>query len=177
MSGYKLNSIMLSFYNQGSVTKSAFPTNSQSRLVSAVFYGVLGPPLPRGVPEATQEASRKPLKGAVSAQKAFSGSQTEAREFLMETERKVFLYWGVKWFALQANFDSFTKRKQKKIESLARPGNYSFAESNFVLVKFSFSSLSCYYANTLIKRDKAQSFCPRIFMTIYEDGIFDGHKN
>ena len=45
-----------------------------------------------GVPEATQEASRKPLKGAASAQKAFSGSQIEAQEFLMETERKVFLY-------------------------------------------------------------------------------------
>ena len=38
------------------------------------------------VPEATYEASRGPLKGAVSAQKALRGSETETRELLGGTE-------------------------------------------------------------------------------------------
>ena len=33
-------------------------------------------------PEATHEASRGPLKGAMSAQKALQGSETETRELL-----------------------------------------------------------------------------------------------
>ena len=40
------------------------------------------------VPEATHEASRGPLKGAVSAQKALQGSETETRELLGGTEEK-----------------------------------------------------------------------------------------
>ena len=39
-------------------------------------------PLFSVVPEATHEASRGPLKGAVSAQKALQGSETETRELL-----------------------------------------------------------------------------------------------
>ena len=39
-----------------------------------------------GVPEAMQEESRGPLKGAVSAQKALQGSETETRELLGGTE-------------------------------------------------------------------------------------------
>ena len=38
------------------------------------------------VPEATHEANRGPLKGAVSAQKALQGSETETRELLGGTE-------------------------------------------------------------------------------------------
>ena len=60
------------------------------------YDGVLGPPrLARHtwrclcisvVPEATHEASQGPLKGAMSAQKAFQGSETETRELLGGTE-------------------------------------------------------------------------------------------
>ena len=38
------------------------------------------------VPEATHEASQGPLKVAVSAQKAFQGSETETRELPAATE-------------------------------------------------------------------------------------------
>ena len=38
------------------------------------------------VPEAMHEASRGPLKGAVSAQKALQGSKTETRELLGGTD-------------------------------------------------------------------------------------------
>ena len=38
------------------------------------------------VPEATHDASRGPEKGAVSAQKALRGSETETRELLGGTE-------------------------------------------------------------------------------------------
>ena len=76
--------------------KSAFSTNTQSRLASIVVDGVLGPlRLTRHtwwcccisvVPEATHEASRGPEKGTVSAQKALQGSETETRELLGGTE-------------------------------------------------------------------------------------------
>ena len=42
-SGHSLNSILLTFHNQGSVLKSAFSTNAQSRFASVVVDGVLGP--------------------------------------------------------------------------------------------------------------------------------------
>ena len=42
-SGQKLNSILLTFQNQGSVVKSAFSTNAQSRFASVVVEGDLGP--------------------------------------------------------------------------------------------------------------------------------------
>ena len=42
-SGHLLNSILLTFQNQGSVSKSAFSTNAQSRFASVVVDGVLGP--------------------------------------------------------------------------------------------------------------------------------------
>ena len=80
----------------GTTKGSAFPTNAQSRFASVVLYGVLGPPRLAHhaswcpcisvVPEATHEASRGPLKGAVSAQKAVEGSETETRELLGGTE-------------------------------------------------------------------------------------------
>ena len=58
-----------------------------------------------------------PLKGAVSAQKAFQGSETETRELLGGTgteENSVSPTRG-HWFALQANQWFFLqKRKQKK---------------------------------------------------------------
>ena len=42
------------------------------------------------VPEATHKAGQWPLKGAVSAQKAIQGSETETRELLGGTEEKSF---------------------------------------------------------------------------------------
>ena len=75
---------------------SAFSTNAQSRFGSVVIDGILGPPrLARhncrcpcisAVPDATHEASRGSEKSAVSAQKAFQGSETETRELLGGTE-------------------------------------------------------------------------------------------
>ena len=77
-SGHYLNSILLTFQNQGSVRKSAFSTNAQSRFASVGVDGVLGPPRLAQhtlrcpcisvVPEATDEASR--------------GSETETKELL-----------------------------------------------------------------------------------------------
>ena len=43
-SGHQLNSILLTFQNQGSVCKSAFTTIAQSRFASVVVDGVLEPP-------------------------------------------------------------------------------------------------------------------------------------
>ena len=73
-----------------------FLSNAQSRFASVVVDGVLGPPrlalhtcrcpCISVVPEATHEASRGPEKGAVSAQKALRGSETETRELLGGTE-------------------------------------------------------------------------------------------
>ena len=76
--------------------KCAFSTNAQPRFASVVVDSVLGPPrLARHtyrcpcisvVPEATHEASRRPEKGAVTAQKVLRGSETETRELLGGTE-------------------------------------------------------------------------------------------
>ena len=78
------------------MVESAFSTNAQSRFASVVVGGVLGPPrLARHtyqcpcisvVPEATHEASQGPEKGAVSAQKALQGFETETRASLGGTE-------------------------------------------------------------------------------------------
>ena len=64
------------------------------------------------------ELSRWPLKDTVSAKKACRGSETEPKELLGGTEEKMMGPRG------QINF-SFTKRKQKKIEFMARPNNSS----------------------------------------------------
>ena len=69
--------------------ENTIPTNKQSRSASVFLDTALGPArIERNsvVPEATQEASRGPEKGAVSAQKAFRGSETETRELLGGTE-------------------------------------------------------------------------------------------
>ena len=73
-----------------------FQQFAQSRFASVVVDSVLGPPrlalhtywcpCISVVPEATHEASRGPEKGAVSAQKALRGSETETRELLGGTE-------------------------------------------------------------------------------------------
>ena len=44
-SGHKLNFILLTFQNQGSVRKSAFSTNAQSRFASVAVDGVGPAPL------------------------------------------------------------------------------------------------------------------------------------
>ena len=68
--------------------KSVLSINAQSRFVSVVLDGVLGPPRHLMVSlylcssEATHEASQGPLMGAVSTQKALQGSETETRELL-----------------------------------------------------------------------------------------------
>ena len=41
--GHQLNSILLTFQNQGSMYKSGFSTNAQSRFASVVFDGVSAP--------------------------------------------------------------------------------------------------------------------------------------
>ena len=74
-------------------------------LLSGAFDGVLGHPrLARYtwqclcvsvVPGATHEESRGPLKGAMSAQKALQGSETETRSCWEEQKRKLFLRQGV----------------------------------------------------------------------------------
>ena len=77
-----------------------------------LLTGVLGPsrlaqhtlrcPCFSVVPDATHEASRGPLKGSVSAQKALQeGSETETRELLGGTEENSVS--PVRGFALQAN--------------------------------------------------------------------------
>ena len=88
--------MLLTFHNQGSVCKSVFSTNTQSRFASVAIDGVLGPPrLARHtswcpcisvVPYALQEASPGSFKGAVTAQKALQGSKTGTRELLGGTE-------------------------------------------------------------------------------------------
>ena len=72
--------------------RSAFSTNAHSRYAMVVLDGVLMVsciarhtrwcPCTSEVPEAMHEASQGPLKGVVSAQKAFLGSETETRKLL-----------------------------------------------------------------------------------------------
>ena len=65
-------------------------TNAQSRFVSVDLDSILGPDcvLDCLYTELTHESSRGPFKGAVSAQKALQGSETEKRELLGGTEQK-----------------------------------------------------------------------------------------
>ena len=94
----------------------------QLRFELAFFDGVLGPPCLAQctwlcpyvyvVQEATHEVSRGHLKGAVLAQKALQGSWIG--ELLGGTEENSVSLMRGHWF--------FTKRKQKKIELVARPG-------------------------------------------------------
>ena len=64
--------------------------------------------------------TRKPLKGAVSAQKALRGSETETRELLGGTEENSVSPDEGSLICRQIN-DFFIKRKQKKIEIVAKP--------------------------------------------------------
>ena len=59
------------------------------------------------------EASRGPLKGAVSAQKALQGSKAETREFLGGTEENSVSPMRGHWFALQAN-QFFSQKGNRK---------------------------------------------------------------
>ena len=65
------------------------------------------------VPEATQEASWGPLKGAVSAQKALQGSMMEMKELMGGTKERCPPIRD-HWLALQANQWFFTKRNRTK---------------------------------------------------------------
>ena len=61
-----------------------------------------------------RNAYQGPLKGRVSAQKAFQGSRTETRELLWGTgEKSIFLTRG-HWFAIQANRWFFLQRGNRK---------------------------------------------------------------
>ena len=103
--------------------KSAFATNAQSRFASVVVDGVLGPPrlachtwrcpCISVVPEATHKASRRPMKGAVSAEKALKGSETETRELLGGMEEMIVSSTRVHWFPLQANKSFFCKKEKE----------------------------------------------------------------
>ena len=75
------------FLEQRKESLVAFSTNAQSRFVSVVLDCVLRLcPCIFVVLEAMHEASQGPLKGLVSAQKAFQGCETETRELLGGTE-------------------------------------------------------------------------------------------
>ena len=86
------------------------------------------------------QESRGPLKGAVSAQKALQESETEMRELLGGTEG--FLDKG-SLLALQANQLFFTKRKQKEIELVARPGRREGTEKKECGISEDLSFLYC----------------------------------
>ena len=60
------------------------------------------------------EASQGPFKGAVSAQKAIQGSETETRELLGGTTENSVSPTRGHWFALQANQDFFYKKETKE---------------------------------------------------------------
>ena len=87
-----------------SVEKRVFSKCTESRFASAVCDSVLEPlrlsrhtwqyPCFYLVLLAMQEERGRSLKGALSAQKAFQGSETETRELLGGTE-EVFPQWGV----------------------------------------------------------------------------------
>ena len=95
---------------------SAFSTNIQSRFASVVLDSVLGPlrlawhtwwcPCFSVVPAASHNMSWRPLKVAVTAQKALQGSELQSREMLVGMEKKVFPHQGVidlppnQWFFL-----------------------------------------------------------------------------
>ena len=68
------------------------------------------------------EASRGSLKGAVLAQKALQGSETETRELLEGTEENSVSPMRGHCFALQANQRFFHNMETEKIELVARPG-------------------------------------------------------
>ena len=62
------------------------------------------------------------MKGTMSAQKAFQGSQTETKELLEEWKRIVFPRCGVIDLpSRQTNDFFYKKRKQKKVELVSRP--------------------------------------------------------
>ena len=74
----------------GTTKRRVFSTNAQSKLASVLVDAALGLPglawhtsqcpFISVAPKATGKARRGPLKGAVSAQKDLSGSETEMRE-------------------------------------------------------------------------------------------------
>ena len=66
------------------------------------------------VPEATQKATRGPLKGTASTPKPFQGSRTETREEGGGEENRVSYYRGY-WFALKTII-FFNKMDTEKIE-------------------------------------------------------------
>ena len=112
-------------FSQSKIGVKKCVTDAQSRFASAVLNSVLGPPRLAQhtwqcpcisvVLEATHEASRGPSKGAVSAQKALQGSEMETRELLGGIRENSVSHPG-------KSMIFFTKRKQKKIELVARPG-------------------------------------------------------
>ena len=76
----------------GTSKTCALSANAQSRFALIVLDGVVGPPplawntlqcpCISAVTEARHEVSPGPFKAALSAQKAFQGSETETRELL-----------------------------------------------------------------------------------------------
>ena len=82
------------FNIQGAVQTSEFSTNAQSRFASIIFEdrtaclsaAHLTMSLLLCSSKATHRVNLGPLKGAVSAQNAFKGSETETRKLLAGTE-------------------------------------------------------------------------------------------
>ena len=106
--------------------------------------------------KATHEARRGPMKGAVSTQKALQGSETETRELLGGTTENSVSPMRGHWFALLANQSFFIKRKQKKIELVARPGTRRMAAA----------------ADSPIKRDIVALLCPSSYIWLFFEGHF-----
>ena len=116
------------------IKTSEFSINTQSKSASVVLDGVRGPPrLARHtwrcpynfiVLEAMHEASRGPLKGIVSAQKALQGSKTETREFLGLTEEKSVSPTRGDWLPCRQINDFFTYLGPLIFDGL-RPPNFN----------------------------------------------------
>ena len=64
------------------------------------------------------------MKGSVSAQKALQGSEMETRDSLGRKEENSFSPTRVINLPYRQINDFFTKRKQKKIELVARPEDH-----------------------------------------------------
>ena len=109
-------------HSRTGVKKGGFSTDAQSRFASDVLESVLGYPHRTWrcpcfsvVPEATHKASPRPLKGAVSAQKAIQGSKTETRELLGGTGEKCVSPLRGHWFCPPGKSVILNKKKETEI--------------------------------------------------------------
>ena len=81
------------------------------------------------VPQARREASQGPEKGAVSAQKALQGSETETRELLGGTKEKSISPTRGHRFTLCKSMIFYQKETEKKSDLVARPATLHIASA------------------------------------------------